>query len=210
MKERVLVLGAGAILLFAVAFLFLGREGDGSSETLPEATDDAVALGGEEHREVYAALAAQVNGEVDEQELDPDEQPIQFPHDVHAGEFQIDCKYCHASADRGPRAGIPASATCMGCHNVIAGEERADQIDRLREFHEAEEPIPWARVYSVADHVQFPHMRHVEAGVECQDCHGDVETIDVIEEVEQDLTMGWCLNCHIEEGASRDCAVCHY
>ena len=209
MKQWVLGLGAGTVVLATLAFLFLGgADGEGAdAPTDGEAT--VAALGGQEHQEVYAALAENVNGTADP-ELDPEDQPIEFPHDVHAGEYQIDCKYCHASADRSDRAGIPASATCMGCHNVIAGEERADQIDRLQEFHFDEEAIPWARVYSVADHVQFPHMRHVEAGVECQDCHGDVENIDVIEEVEQDLTMGWCLNCHIEEDASRDCAVCHY
>lgn len=210
MKQRVFVLGGGAILLaIAVLFVFLGGDDGERSEVAMNGEAESASLGGEEHQEVYAALAAQVNGE-EAEELDPEDQPIDFPHDVHAGDYEIDCMYCHTSADRGPRAGIPASATCMGCHNVIAGEERADQIEALQEYHEEEESIPWARVYSVADHVQFPHMRHVEAGVECQDCHGDVENIDVIDEVEQDLTMGWCLNCHIEEDASRDCAVCHY
>lgn len=137
-------------------------------------------------------------------------QPIAFPHDIHAGDNQIDCQYCHFSAERSMRAGIPPVATCMGCHNYVAGNRNPEEIDILRGYAERQEAIPWNRIYRVADHVQFPHMRHVAAGVQCQTCHGNVEDIGVIQEVNQPLQMGWCVSCHVERGASRDCTVCHY
>jgi len=143
-------------------------------------------------------------------EVGPEGQPIAFPHDTHAGQYQIDCQFCHFSAERSRSAGIPPVATCMGCHAFVDGQDRPEEVAKLRGYWERREAIPWNRVYKVSDHVYFPHMRHVSGGVECAECHGAVEEIGVIQRVEQPLTMGWCLNCHMETGASRDCAVCHY
>ena len=140
-------------------------------------------------------------------------QPIAFPHDTHAGDFQIDCEYCHFSAERSVDAGIPPVATCMGCHTVIQGRNDPEEVNKLRGFWQRGESIPWVRIYKVADHVSFPHMRHValEAGnFGCQECHGPVEEMEVIEDVEQPLKMGWCVECHRENDASVDCTVCHY
>lgn len=140
-------------------------------------------------------------------------QPIAFPHNTHAGDFQIDCQYCHFSAERSVDAGIPPVASCMGCHTVIRGRNKPEEVQKLLDFWQRGEPIPWVRIYKVADHVKFPHMRHVAAdagNLECQECHGTVEEIEVIEEVEQPLKMGWCVDCHRENDASVDCTVCHY
>lgn len=137
-------------------------------------------------------------------------QPIAFPHDRHAGDLQIDCQYCHFSAERSQSAGIPPVATCMGCHAFVSGSQNPDQISILRGYAEVQQPIPWNRVYDLPDHVQFPHMRHIAAGVDCASCHGNVREVGVIQEVNQSLTMGWCVGCHLEQEASRDCTVCHY
>ena len=140
-------------------------------------------------------------------------QPIAFPHNTHAGEFQIDCQYCHFSAERSVDAGIPPVASCMGCHTVIQGRNNPEEVNKLRGYWQRGEAIPWVRIYKVADHVKFPHMRHVDAdagNLECQECHGIVEEIEVIQEVEQPLKMGWCVDCHRDIDASLDCTVCHY
>ena len=139
-------------------------------------------------------------------------QPIAFPHTIHAGVDRIDCQYCHFSAERSVDAGIPPVATCWGCHQQIRGTNEAQQVEiqKVVDYWENAEPIPWVRIYKVADHVHFPHMRHVAAGVDCATCHGDVQEMAVIEEVNQPLSMGWCVSCHIERSVSRDCAVCHY
>ena len=151
------------------------------------------------------------------QAVDPLEQsqPIQFPHDTHAGQFLIDCQYCHYSAERSVDAGIPPVETCMGCHRegLIDGRNMPEEIVKVREYYDSGTPIPWRRIYKVSDHVHFPHMRHVAAGVTCQTCHGQVQEMGVLEEVAPeaaDLKMGWCISCHLERGASRDCTVCHY
>lgn len=148
---------------------------------------------------------------------DPTAQPIQFPHDIHAGtdegQFGIDCQYCHFSAERSVDAGIPPVATCMGCHTMIPGENNPEEVTRVREYWERGEPIPWVRIHKVADHVHFPHMRHINAGFQCQDCHGPIEQQGVLEEPLPEWgggAMGWCISCHVEQGASRDCTVCHY
>ena len=139
-------------------------------------------------------------------------QPIAFPHTIHAGQDQIDCQYCHFSAERSVDAGIPPVATCWGCHQLILGTDERQQaeIQNVRGYWERQEPIPWVRIYKVPDHVHFPHLRHVAAEVDCATCHGEVQEMTVIEEVNQPLSMGWCVSCHMERDVSRDCAVCHY
>ena len=140
------------------------------------------------------------------------EQPIAFPHDKHAGTAQIPCEYCHYSADRSKDAGIPSMQTCAGCH-IPGGQPmvRADSagVKQLVAYWREQKAIPWARIYDLPDHVQFPHMRHVKAGLECQECHGPVETMAEIR-LNQPLRMGWCINCHEQKKVRQDCFVCHY
>jgi hypothetical protein len=57
------------------------------------------------------------------------------------------------------------------------------------------QPIAWTKVYNLADFVYFDHRPHVNAGVACQSCHGPVETMERVRQVEH-LSMGWCVNCH--------------
>ncbi|MDT8340733.1 MAG: cytochrome c3 family protein [Longimicrobiales bacterium] len=140
-------------------------------------------------------------------------QPIQFPHDIHAGTYQMDCQYCHFSAERSVDAGIPPVSTCMGCHNMIPGANQPQEVDKLREYWNNRESIPWVRIHKVADHVHFPHMRHINAGMQCQECHGQIQEIGVLEQPEPEWgkgKMGWCVSCHVVREVSRDCTVCHY
>ena len=140
------------------------------------------------------------------------EQPIAFPHDLHAGANQIPCMYCHSSADRSPDAGIPSVQVCAGCH-IPGGVPlvRADrpEVKKLIAYWNQKKPIPWARIYDLPDHVRFPHMMHVNAGLRCQECHGPVETMKEVTK-EASLRMGWCINCHEARQVRTDCTVCHY
>jgi len=57
-------------------------------------------------------------------------------------------------------------------------------------------PIEWIRVHNLPDHVYFNHAQHVTVGgVECVDCHGKVEEMEVVQQ-HSPLSMGWCINCH--------------
>ena len=130
-------------------------------------------------------------------------QPIEFSHAIMAGQFEIECIYCHSQAEKGTHATIPPTSTCMKCHTEIQtkdarGELKSNIADMLR-YWETKEPIPWEKVHDLADFVYFDHSRHLApgSGVECEDCHGKVETMDRVERVHS-LKMGWCLECHRE------------
>ncbi len=81
------------------------------------------------------------------------------------------------------------------------------------------QPIRWARIHKVPDFVYFDHRPHVAAGLECQKCHGPIETMERVRQ-EASLNMGWCVNCHrgrdgtlikgVAVKASSDCSACHF
>ena len=62
-------------------------------------------------------------------------------------------------------------------------------------------PLEWVRVHSLPSFVYFNHSAHVNRGVECQACHGQVETMERVRQV-ADLSMGWCVNCHRDVNAN--------
>jgi hypothetical protein len=121
------------------------------------------------------------------------EQPINFSHKIHAGDMKIDCKYCHAAADKSRSASIPTVSICMGCH-AIARIDRPE-IQKLTDYYNQNKPIPWKRVHKVPDFAYFNHSVHVNKGIDCVNCHGDVANMDVIGQV-KNLNMGACLDCH--------------
>lgn len=128
---------------------------------------------------------------------EPD-QPIKFSHLVHAGQNLTDCLYCHSSAEFGKSAGLPAASVCLNCHMVVREGARSGrfEINKIFTAVEQKKPIAWTRVYNLPDHAFFSHAQHVGAGkLQCQTCHGPVETMDRIRQV-PDLSMGWCINCH--------------
>lgn len=134
-------------------------------------------------------------------------QPIAFSHSRHIREIGIDCQFCHAYPRRGPVAGIPSVQNCVGCHQTVLSDR--PEILKVLEYWEHEIPIPWVRVHDLPDYVRFSHKPHVRSGVHCETCHGDVATMEAAIQVES-LSMGWCLNCHEDRGATRDCLACHH
>ena len=138
------------------------------------------------------------------------EQPIQFSHKIHAGDNAIDCNYCHSSARHSKTSGIPSANVCMNCHKYITegtmtGKEEIAKIYEAvgfnpdsREYIEGYEkkPIKWVRIHNLPDLAYFNHSQHVTAaGLECQQCHGPVETMEEVYQYSP-LTMGWCIDCH--------------
>lgn len=120
-------------------------------------------------------------------------QPIAFSHKLHAGQYAMDCLYCHTQSDVSPVATIPSVDVCMGCHRVVWTQR--PEIQKLAGYASRNEPIPWLRIHHLPEFVQFNHGRHVRAGVQCQECHGPVEQMDVVIQA-MTLRMGWCLQCH--------------
>ena len=136
------------------------------------------------------------------------EQPIEFSHRIHAGDFEIPCTYCHINAQRSASAGVPSVSKCMGCHSVVATDRPL--IREVAQYYANREPIPWIKVHDLPDFVHFPHKRHVAAGVECQTCHGPVETMERVTRMAP-TKMGLCLTCHKENNVEHglDCLTCH-
>ncbi len=135
-----------------------------------------------------------------QQYYQPD-QPVWFSHKVHAGQNQIDCKYCHFTVERSMHAGIPPVETCMNCHNQVKEGKitGTEEIAKIYAAMENNEPIEWVKVYNLPDHVYFNHAQHVNVGkIDCAQCHGEVEKMDEIIQV-PDLSMGWCIDCHRTE-----------
>jgi cytochrome c2 len=126
------------------------------------------------------------------------EQPIAFSHKIHAGQYEIDCKYCHTGATKGKNATIPSVNVCMNCHNQIkSGTNTGDaEIGKIVQAFNDNRPIEWVRIHNLPDLAYFNHSQHVTVGnIECQTCHGPVQEMDVVRQHSL-LTMGWCIDCH--------------
>ncbi len=158
-------------------------------------------------------------------------QPIHYSHRIHAGDNQIECKYCHSSARTSKTSGIPSLNVCMNCHKSIS--EVADETsefssvteDYSKEFYDKEiqklykatgwdpatqsytgetQAVEWVRIHNLPDFAYFNHSQHVSvAGVQCQTCHGPVEEMEIMYQ-NAPLTMGWCINCHRETNVKMD------
>ena len=133
-------------------------------------------------------------------------QPVAFSHKMHAGTRKIPCLYCHSSAERSRHATVPSVNVCMNCH-VVARTDRPD-IQKITALYNADKPIPWVRVHRLPDYVYFSHRWHIARGFPCQKCHGPVEKMNEVRQVSS-LKMGWCIDCHRQNGASQECNTCH-
>lgn len=120
-------------------------------------------------------------------------QPIAFSHKLHAGTMGIDCQYCHNTVTVSRHAGIPTVSTCMGCHAVA--RKNKPEIIKLTKSYDEGLSIRWKQVHKVPDFAYFSHSAHVNKNIQCVECHGKVETMDVLQQVSK-FTMAACLECH--------------
>ena len=144
-------------------------------------------------------------------------QPINFSHKLHAGQYEMDCKYCHSTVEKSKSASIPSLNTCMNCHKYVKADEKyngktSPEIQKIydaigydgdnMEYIEGYEqrPIKWIRIHNLPDLAYFNHSQHVVVGnLECQTCHGPVQEMEKVEQFAT-LQMGWCIDCHRERG----------
>jgi len=133
-------------------------------------------------------------------------QPIAFSHKIHAGDYEIPCQYCHAGARRSPVSGIPSVERCMGCHKIVGADK--PEIIKLKSYWDRKTAIPWVRVYQQPGYVFFTHEPHIRRGIECQNCHGPVQTMARVYEAVK-LNMSRCVDCHKQNKVSVDCYICH-
>jgi len=121
------------------------------------------------------------------------EQPVPYSHALHAGELGIDCRYCHNTVDVAAHAAVPATSVCMNCHQGIHAQ--SNLLAPVRDSYATGMPVEWNRVHDLPDYVYFNHSAHVRRGVGCVSCHGRIDKMEVVTQVEP-LSMGWCLDCH--------------
>lgn len=166
---------------------------------------------------------------VNEYNWRPQPQPIAFNHALHAGTRQIACVYCHRGAQNGYYAGVPAVQDCANCHQNFPNyspykpkpesgpdpdAKWRDEVGKLKTYIDGKKSISWFKNYDLPEHVKFAHKAHLNAklangqAIDCNQCHGDVKTMEVIQ-LNEKTTMGWCVTCHRENGAPTDCTTCH-
>jgi hypothetical protein len=121
------------------------------------------------------------------------EQPVPYSHALHVGQLGIDCRYCHNTVEKAAFAAVPPTQTCMNCHSMI--RKTSEKLTPVFSSYASGMPVEWIKVHDLADYVYFNHSAHVRRGVGCVSCHGRIDTMEVVRQVEP-LSMGWCLSCH--------------
>jgi hypothetical protein len=193
----------GSLTLAAATALFIASQSSGDLKAQAGPAPDTMA---------YTAPV-----DVDTTGLPGPVQPILYRHDVHAGEFEMDCRYCHYAVEVSASPAIPPVSSCMGCH-IIAGSGNPE-VQKLRDYWNERRPIEWVEVHEMSPFVHFPHHRHVssEQGSfkelslveKCETCHGPVREMPQVYQFAS-LKMGWCITCHEKEDVTIDCTSCHY
>ena len=127
-------------------------------------------------------------------------QPVPYSHKLHVGDLGLDCRYCHASVEVSPVANVPPTSACMNCHRLVKRD--SPLLEPIRESASSGRPMRWVRVHKLPDYAYFEHRSHVAAGIGCVSCHGRIDEMDVVKQV-QPLSMSWCLDCHRNPGPNR-------
>jgi hypothetical protein len=81
----------------------------------------------------------------------------------------------------------------MNCHKQIWAD--SSYLEPVRESFRTGKPIEWIRVHDLPDFAYFNHSIHVNKGVGCSTCHGQVDQMPIAYQAST-LQMEWCLGCH--------------
>ncbi len=142
------------------------------------------------------------------------EQPLAFSHKKHV-DAGTQCVYCHPGVLNGPVAGLPSMAKCMGCHSNVQVSDETDQpdVDTLLSLWDRGLALRWVKINDQPDFVYFSHRPHIQHGVSCESCHGNVGQMDFAQPAFQ-INMGFCLSCHRQQSPDKftrlvDCKTCH-
>lgn len=142
---------------------------------------------------------------------DAPDQPIPFPHTVHAGPVEeggheIQCEFCHRNVTTGAAATVPAVEVCVICHKQVNGGNAVSaevaepdtlvDIQRVLDKHADGRPIDWERVHRMPDHVRFVHEAHIRFLTQ-----GDERVVT--------LPMGDERPMQLPVSVPEACSVCH-
>jgi Cytochrome c7 and related cytochrome c len=127
-------------------------------------------------------------------------QPVPFSHALHNGQLGIDCRYCHIGVDKGATSTVPTAQTCMNCHNTGLIKADSPALAPVRESYASGDPVKWVKIHQAPDYVYFNHAVHVNRGISCVECHGQINEMEVVAH-SKPLSMGFCLDCHRDPAA---------
>lgn len=120
-------------------------------------------------------------------------QPVMFDHSLHVDQLGMDCRYCHTFVDRSEHSNVPAASTCMNCHSIIKAD--SPKLAPIRNSYESGDPVPWVKIHRTPDYVYFNHSVHINRGVSCVHCHGQINEMEEVYHAKP-LSMAFCLECH--------------
>jgi hypothetical protein len=133
-------------------------------------------------------------------------QPIAYSHKKHIA-LGLECRTCHVNPEPGRLMTFPPASLCMTCHQGVAADR--PEIQKLAASAKSGKPIPWVRVYKLADYVFWNHKTHLRPDITCADCHGPVPERDVLTQETNIVTMAGCMACHDKRQVLTDCSDCH-
>lgn len=122
-------------------------------------------------------------------------QPVPFPHDIHVSQLGMDCRYCHSFVEVSAHSNVPNTQTCLNCHREGGVLWNSPKLAAVRESWETGQPIPWVQIHKTPDYVYFNHSAHVNRGISCYSCHGEINKMPVVYHAKP-LSMSFCLDCH--------------
>jgi hypothetical protein len=125
-------------------------------------------------------------------------QPVAFSHAVHVDQAGMDCRYCHSAVEKSWYSNVPSSALCMNCHNQILKDSA--KLELVRETAANGQSIPWIQIHKLPDYVYFNHSVHINRGVSCVECHGQIHKMEEVAH-DQSFSMAFCLECHRDPAA---------
>jgi hypothetical protein len=81
----------------------------------------------------------------------------------------------------------------MNCHTQV--QKASSKLEPVRASWTSGQPVPWVQIHRTPDYVYYNHSAHVNRGISCFSCHGNINHMPVVYDVKP-LSMGWCLECH--------------
>src|SRR4051794_18683827 len=105
-------------------------------------------------------------------------QPVSFPHNLHVSQLGMDCRYCHSFVEVAAHSNVPNTQTCMACHSQ--GQKENPTLEPIRASWKTGRPVQWVQLHRTPDYVYYNRAAHVNRGISCASCHGQVNHMDVV------------------------------
>jgi c(7)-type cytochrome triheme protein len=161
----------------------------------------------------------------------PDQSiPLRFFHDKHLAQ-DIDCETCHEAANESMSSadvlvpqGFEGEEICTNCHDFSEGAQADPPSDCATchtdsykpDYPPGGGPDDWQKVKNRPAGVEIPrpfikmnHKVHVDKGIKCSTCHGDLSKVQVATRENALPVMDTCLECHNGVNAPKECRTCH-